>query len=169
MRHLWPRLGAHANGSVAMLRCPHVLPCSPGVVRARPAPASRGGDPAPPSSAVPASASVASRKCPTIRHLWRRFGDRMTGTWHGRGEVSCSAAARRGPQDLRTHSVPNPQGHQRILRPGCSCKPGRRKRHCCAQSAQQAEPPPSRNRSECPPGVRVACREAEHAVAACGE
>ncbi len=56
--------------------------------------------------------------------------------------VTCSAAARRGPLDLRTRRVPNPQGHQPM------------RRHCCARCAQQAEPPPSRNRSVWRYGVR---------------
>ena len=143
MWHLWRRLGERANG----LCISRIWPRATQLLHPAPAPAP-------------------TRVPPAMWHLWPGLGGRTNGTWRGRGEVSCSAAARRGPLDLCTRRVPNPQGHQRILRPGLQGQPGRRMRHCCARQvwghtcrAQQAEPPPWCNRSVCPPGVRVACRE----------
>ena len=74
--------------------------------------------------------------------LWPQLGGRANGTWRGGGEVSRSAAARRGPLDLRTQSV------QQICRatsaswPAVAAQLRSMKRHCCARRAQQAEPPP---------------------------
>ena len=67
--------------------------------------------------------------------LWPRFA------------VSCPAAARRVPLDLRTHSVrqirrDTSASWTRVARQLKSMK-----RHCFARRAKQAEPPPTRNRS----------------------
>ena len=100
--------------------------------------------------------------------LWPHLGGRANGTRCGRGDVSCSAAARRGPLDL-PHAV-----RAQIRRAtSASCPAVARqlqdmKRHCCARCAQQAEPPPVvlPQRAAC----GCACGDAEtgHAADACG-
>ena len=55
--------------------------------------------------------------------------------------ISCSAAARRGPLDLRTRSVPNPQGHQRLMNLSCAATQGHEAPLLCAvRKAGRAAP-----------------------------
>ncbi len=62
--------------------------------------------------------------------LWPQLGGRANGTWRGRGEVSRSAAARRGPLDLPHAARAQIRRATSALRAPLRCY------------ASQAEPPP---------------------------
>jgi len=83
--------------------------------------------------------------------------------------VTCSAAARRVPADLRTRSVWQIQRDTSAswARVAAQLKP--MKRHCFARCAKQAEPPPTRNRSVWRYAVRRGMPRPERVAQTCGD